>query len=163
MSRNYWENNLYPQFLESVDSCTFSEISNYDLQNQIGLLAIRAIADFKFPKYSLAYAYDSTINPATQLEYGYYFTEPDGDALTQKEYNVILSRMKYYWIEFQVSQEKMFDNAYYDRDIRLHSPGNTLDKLIKMAVTFKSFADDAERDYGRVDVDGTPTWGNINE
>lgn len=57
----------------------------------------------------------------------------------------------------------MFANAYYDRDIRLHSPGNTLDKLIKMLVTFREMADRAEFNYGRVNEDGDPTLGEINE
>lgn len=54
-------------------------------------------------------------------------------------------------------------NAYYDRDVRLHSPGNTIDKLIKMFTTFKDAADFAEYNYGRVSVVGEPALGEINE
>jgi hypothetical protein len=54
-------------------------------------------------------------------------------------------------------------NAYYDKDIRLHSPGNTIDKLIKMFTTFKKNADKEEYNYYRVNESGRPTWGDVNE
>ena len=71
--------------------------------------------------------------------------------------------MKQYWVEFQISQERLFANAYYDKDVRLHSPGNMIDKLIKMFVTFKNAADFAEYNYGRISKIGDPTIGEINE
>lgn len=157
---NYWENHLFPQFLQSVDSCTLSDFTNFEIQNQLNYLVIRAVNDFKFPKTSLAYNFDETINEDTEEAFGYYFIE---DEVGQKEFNVILARMKQYWIEFQISQERLFANAYYDRDIRLHSPGNTIDKLIKMYTTFKTSADIAEFNYGRVSVTGEAVLGDINE
>jgi hypothetical protein len=90
---NYWENNLYPQFLLTVDSCTLSEITNFEIQRQLGHLAIRAISDFKFPKVSLVYAYDEATNAATDAPYGYYF---NSNEVGQREFNVILQRMKQY-------------------------------------------------------------------
>ena len=104
---NYWENNLFPQFLQAKDSCTLSSLSNIEIQYELNNLALRAIADFKFPKISLLYDYDETINPETEVAYGYYFLE----IITQKEINVILARMKQYWIEYQVSQERMFQKS----------------------------------------------------
>ena len=157
---NYWENNLYPQFLQSVDSCTLSDLTSYEIQSELAGLAVRAVNDFKFPLYSLSYLNDALTNPDTGLAYGYYFVS---DSVGQKEFNVILARMKQYWIEFQISQERMFANAYYDKDIRLHSPGNTIDKLIKMLTTFKAMADKAEFDYGRQTDVGDPSIGEINE
>ena len=103
------------------------------------------------------------MKPSTKIQKkhsGYYFIE---DEVGQKEFNVVLARMKQYWIEFQISQERLFANAYYDRDIRLHSPGNTIDKLIKMYTTFKTSADIAEFNYGRVSVTGEAVLGDINE
>lgn len=146
--------------MQSVDSCTLPQYNNEQIQDQLGYLVIRAITDFKFPRVSLAYDFDATINPKTEVAYGYYFIS---DELTQKEYNVILARMKQYWIEFQISQERLFANAYYDKEVRLHSPGNTIDKLIKMFVTFKNTADIAEFNYGRVSELGESTLGEINE
>jgi len=157
---NYWENNLYPQFLQSVDSCTLSDLTSYEIQSELAGLAVRAVNDFKFPLYSLSYLNDALTNPDTGLAYGYYFVS---DSVGQKEFNVILARMKQYWIEFQISQERMFANAYYDKDIRLHSPGNTIDKLIKMLTTFKAMDNKAECDYGRQTDVGDPSIGEINE
>lgn len=156
----YWEDHLYPQFLQSVDSYTLSELTNFEIQHQTDQLIIRAIQDFKFPKVSLEYVYDSDLNNETMESKGYYFVS---DQVGQAEYNVILARMKQYWVEFQISQERLFANAYYDRDVRLHSPGNTLDKLIKMFTTVRETADRAEFNYGRVSDIGTPELGNINE
>ena len=156
----YWETYLFPQFLQTIDSCTISEFTTYEIQSQLGNLAVRAVNDFKFPRVALAYTYDTEINPATEVEYGYQFTS---DNVTQKEYNVILARMKQYWIEYQISQERLFQNAYYDKEIRLHSPGNTIDKLIKMYTTFKNAADKAEYDYGRLTSAGNAALGEIND
>lgn len=157
---NYWENHLFPQFLQSVDSCTLSEFTNFEIQNQLSYLILRAVNDFKFPKVSLDYEFDEELNVDTGESYGYYFISND---VGQKEFNVILARMKQYWVEFQISQERLFANAYYDKDIRLHSPGNTIDKLIKMFTTFKNTADIVEFNYGRVSIERTPALGDINE
>lgn len=154
---NYWEKILYPQFLKGIDSCTLSDLTSYEIQDEIGNLAIRAISDFRFPRVSLEYSYDSDLNPDTSIPLGYYFKEE----VTQKEYNVILARMKQYWIEYQISQERLFANAYFDSEIRLHSPGNTIDKLIKLYDTFKKVADDSEYNYYREDR-GVPLIGGIN-
>lgn len=160
---SYWEDTLFPQFLSSIDSCTIAEYTDYDIQSELNKLAIRAIADFKFPRISLDYTWDDTENTdITDIAKGYYFDE-SSDSVTQKEYNVILARMKQYWIEFQISAERNFQNVYYDRDIRLHSPGNTLDKLDKMYKTFTKQADKAEYNYYRVNSSGTPKWGDIND
>ena len=157
--RNYWENNLYPQFLQTIDSCTLSEFTNFEIQNQLGYLVVRALEDFKFPKVSLSYDFEEELNPDTQAPYGYYFLNEN---IGQREFNVILARMKQYWVEFQISQERLFSNMYYDKDVRLHSPGNTIDKLIKMFTTFRDAADKAEYNYGRVSDTRTPTIGDIN-
>jgi hypothetical protein len=160
VSNNYWENHLFPQFLQSVDSYTLSDFTNFEIQNQLNYLVIRALNDFKFAKVDLNFEFDETINDDTMEPFGYYFTSEE---VKQPEFSVILARMKQYWIEFQISQERLFANAYYDRDIRLHSPGNTMDKLIKMFTTFRETADRAEFNYGRVSIEGTPTLGDINE
>jgi len=157
---NYWENNLFPQFLQTIDSCTLSDLTTYQIQSELEGLAMRAIQDFMFPQYSLAYTLDETKNDATGVMYGYYFNSDD---VGQKEYNVILARMKQYWVEFQISQERLFANAYYDKEIRLHSPGNTIDKLLKMFTTFKNLADIAEYKYNRTTLTGTSGVGEIND
>lgn len=157
MAKIYWESSIYPQFMSGIDSCSLSDLTNQSIQTEIDGLIIKAIADFKFPFITLEYKYDSDINPLTEVPFGFYFV---GD-ITQREYNVLLARMKQYWIEHQVSQERLFQNVYFDSEIRLHSPGNTIDKLIKLYVTFKEVADRAEHDYYRV-FEGKPSIGDIN-
>lgn len=90
---NYWEKNLFPQFLQSVESCTLSDFTNFEIQDQLNYLVIRAINDFKFPKYSLEYEVDETLDPNTGVIKGYYFVDEN---VGQKEFNVILARMKQY-------------------------------------------------------------------
>lgn len=90
---NYWEDNLYPQFLQTIDSCTLSEFTNFEIQNQLAYLVKRALVDFKFPKVSLNYEFNETLNDNTMESFGYYFVLDD---VGQKEFNVILSRMKQY-------------------------------------------------------------------
>jgi len=164
---NYWEDSLFPQFLDSIDSCTLSDLTTYQIQSELNNLAIRAVTDFMFPQYSLAYTLDvqyledpPVLNPLTGVGFGYYFDSTD---VGQKEYNVILARMKQYWVEFQISQERLFANAYYDKEIRLHSPGNTIDKLLKMFTTFKTLADVAEYKYNRTTIAGDSGIGEVND
>ena len=92
-NKNYWENHLYPQFLQTIDSCTLSEFTNFEIQNQLGYLVERALVDFKFPKMLLVYEFDQTLNDATMESFGYYFVSND---VGQREFNVILARMKQY-------------------------------------------------------------------
>ena len=68
-------------------------MTSYQIQSELETLTFRAVADFMFPQYSLAYEivpYDkdvpATINPLTGIGYGYFFTSED---VGQKEYNVI--------------------------------------------------------------------------
>lgn len=90
---NYWEKHLFPQFLQSIDSCTLSDFSNFEIQNQLNYLVIRAIHDFKFPRYSLEYVLDETVSYVTGEINGYYFVD---SRVGQAEFNVILARMKQY-------------------------------------------------------------------
>jgi hypothetical protein len=92
-NKNYWENHLYPQFLQTIDSCTLSEFTNFEIQNQLAYLVKRALADFMFPKVSLKYEFDETLNDETMESFGYYFVSEN---ISQKEFNVILARMKQY-------------------------------------------------------------------
>ena len=159
MAKIYWEEQLFPQFLSTIDSCTIQEYNNTEIQNELNHLAVRSVADFKFPKVSLNYDFDSDTNAETGVEYGYYFTEE----ITQKEINVLLARMKHYWVEYQISQEKTFSNTYYDKNIRVHSQANIMHNLDKMLKTFRGLADRAEYNYYRVNSENRPRWGDINE
>lgn len=159
MTRKYWEGNIFPQFLSSITECTLSGMLFIDIQSVLNDLAIKAISRFKFPKNSIEYGLDLELNSETDIPYGYFFTS---DAIGQAEFNVIVSRMKQLWVEHQISQERLLMNPYFDKNISFHSPGNTIDKLIKLLKTFEKFADDIEYDYNRVNPEGSPTLGDIN-
>ena len=92
-NKNYWENHLYPQFLQTIDSCTLSEFTNFEIQNQLSYLVQRALVDFKFPQVDLSYDLDETLNDETMENFGYYFLSNE---VGQREFNVILARMKQY-------------------------------------------------------------------
>lgn len=158
MTKYYWENVLFPQFLMSVDSCTISELANFEVEMQLNNLALRAITDFKFPNISLEYDFDTEVVEDDTF-FKYYFK----NEITQREINVILARMKQHWVEYQISQERLFMNIHFDKDIRLHSPGNTIDKLVKMLRTFQTMADTVEYNYGRVSNNGRPSIGDVNK
>lgn len=145
--------------MSGITDITLSQMTNFDMQRQLSHLAIRAIVAFKFPKISLEYSFDETLNEDTMEAYGFYFIE---DGVGQKEFNVILARMKQYWIEYQISQERVFENVYYDRDIRVHSPSAMIEKLVKLLSTFRGMADKEEYDYGRITAAGRPKIGEIN-
>ena len=89
---NYWNSCLYPLFLSTINSCTYAEITDQELQDELDNLALRAIAKFKFPKVSLEYDYsdeiiDDSLPIVERQKYGYYFI----NNVTIKEIRVILS------------------------------------------------------------------------
>lgn len=160
---NYWNSCLYPLFLSTLSSCTYVSITNQELQDELDHLALRAIAKFKFPKIGLEYAYDDTVVDDTvplieQHQKGYYFI----NEVTQKEINVILSWMKVYWIEYQLSKERNYQNLYADKDVKAFSSANLLTGISKAYETFTFAARKDEEDYSRVNKNGKPAIGDIN-
>lgn len=145
---------LYAQFLSSVSSYTLSELSDEEIQAELFNLAERAIAAFKFPKVPLAYAetYDPSLGTVVSFD----------NNVTQKEFNVLLSYMKVFWIEFQVSKEQLTLNQYYDDNVRTFSSANMLAQLNRMYENFVAAAKQAEYNYSRVATDGKPRIGDIN-
>jgi hypothetical protein len=79
--------------LQSVDSYTLSDFTNFEIQNQLNYLVIRALNDFKFAKVDLSFEFNETINDDTMEPFGYYFTSEE---VRQPEFSVILARMKQY-------------------------------------------------------------------
>lgn len=63
-SNQYWSICLYPFFLSSLSSCTFVSYTDEELENELAILAQKAIARFKFPKVSLAYEFNH-VDPET--------------------------------------------------------------------------------------------------
>lgn len=145
---------LYNQFLSSISSYTLTQLSDDDIKAELFNLAVRAIAAFKFPKMPLTYSaqeddYDGLVH---------YFD----NNVTQKELNVLLSHMKVYWIEFQISKEERLQTLYYDDNVRTFSSANMIAQLNRMYENFVEMTKKAEYDYSRVAVDGRPRVGDIN-
>ena len=160
---NYWNSCLYPLFLSTINSCTYAEITDQELQDELDNLALRAIAKFKFPKVSLEYGYsneiiDNTLPIVEQQKYGYYFI----NNVTIKEIRVILSWMKVYWLEYQLSKERNYENLYADKDVKAFSSGNLIASILKAYESLTLAARKDEEDYSRVNKDGRPAIGDIN-
>ena len=138
--------------------------TDQELQNELDMLAKRAIARFKFPKVSLAYAYDADIVntnlPVVERSAkGYYFTN---DGVGYREYDVIVAWMKVYWLEYQLSKERNYENLYADKDVKAFSSGNLISAIEKAYNTMMQVARKTEEDYGRVRTDGRPAIGDVN-
>lgn len=163
MQNNYWSSCLYPLFLSSLSSCTLASYTDQELQNELDVLAKRAIARFKFPKVSLTYHYDNSIADMTlpvveRSTKGYHFVEEVG----YREIEVILCWMKVYWLEYQLSKERNYENLYADKDVKAFSSGNLISAIEKAYNAMVTNARKAEEDYGRVKVNGKPAIGDVN-
>lgn len=86
MNNQYWSNCLYQLVLSSLQSCTFASLTDEELQTELDNLIKRAIARFKFPKVSLEYAWDETLDEYN-IPKGYYFI----NEVTMKEILVLLA------------------------------------------------------------------------
>ena len=142
---------LYDAFLSTISSYTLSQMSDDDVRAELFNIASNAITRFKFPKVSLSYSLN-------ELEGKYYFD----NNVTQKELNVIIAHMKVVWLEFQISKEQRFQMQYYDNNVKTFSMGNILAQLNRMYENFVKQAKDIEYNYGRVNINGGSTIGNIN-
>ena len=163
MQNNYWSSCLYPLFLSSLSSCTLASYTDQELQNELDILVKRAIARFKFPKISLDYEYDETIENTNlpiveRSTKGYYFVNDIG----YREIEVILAWMKVYWLEYQLSKERNYENLYADKDVKAFSSGNLISAIDKAYSTMMFTARKVEEDYGRVSANGKPAIGDVN-
>lgn len=163
INNNYWSNCLYPLFLSTVSSCTLASLDEQELQDELDHLAIRAVAKFKFPKIDLSFEYDNTIEDMTvpvieRKAKGYYFINTP----TIKEIEVIIAWMKVFWLEYQASKERNYENVYSDKDVKAFSSGNLLASIEKMYEEFRLAARKDEEDYSRVNKKGKPALGDVN-
>lgn len=156
-NRAYWSSDLYPLFLNTVSSCTYVSLTDGELENELSGLARRAIARFKFPKISLRYELDRELDEDNNIR-GYYFVEEP----TMLELNVILAWMKVYWLEFQLSKERHYENTYADKNVTAFSSGNLISSMEKAYNALRTEARKCEEDYGRINKDGRPAIGDIN-
>lgn len=141
---------VYSKFLSTIKSCTLASFSPQEIEDELFDLLTLSISDFKFPKISLAYEYNED-------EDEYYFVEELRDA----EVRVLIAFMRANWVSYQLTQEKNFDNQYYDSTTRTYSKANMLAQLNKLHDSLLKIAKQTEYDYNRVALDGTPQIGKI--
>lgn len=145
---------VHKQVLNTLRSNTFSELTDQEIDESLDMLLLRAIADFRFPQIPLTYTKVNVDN-----EEVYAFTED----ITQREINVLLSLMKLYWLEYQLDNENNFEDLYYDRDVRTFSRANMMKTLNDRYRDAKRDVKIAQYNYSRVNTQGAPALGDINE
>lgn len=163
-------------FLDSVKDCNYINLDDANLTEVLNGIAQLSIEDFLFPKIKLTYTYDGDDDtddiateaiigvppaldvPATYSPLGYCFDKEIGIA----ELKVIIAFMKKYWVSYQITYSKNFENPFFDKEIKMYSPANLLKVMSDTLVIFTRAAEQARFDYGRVDKDGKPVWGSIN-
>lgn len=148
---NSWDKVLFPLFLSSLSSCTLASYTDDELNRELNNLAIRAIARFRFPRISLQWVsdengYNSFINTEVSI----------------KEIDVIVSWMKVFWLEYQLSKERNYENLYADKDVKAFSSGNLISSIVKALNEMTLQARKAEEFYYRADNDGNATIGDVN-
>lgn len=132
---------IYKQVLNTLKSNTFAELHDYQIEEYLDSLAVRAIAAFRYPNIDLSYT--RTTVDGEEL---YVF---DND-ITQKEVNVLLALMKQFWLEQQVDDESRFEDVYYDRDVKTFSRGNMMKELRQRYELAEKQAEKAQYEYSRV-------------
>ena len=55
--------------------------------------------------------------------------------------------MKVYWLEYQLSRERNFENLYADKDVKAFSSGNLIQSIEKAYTTMRLAARKDEEDY----------------
>ena len=163
---NYWTSCLYPLFLSSIKSCTYCQYTDSELQAELDILAKRAIARFKFPKQDLSFAYDAEIEdmnlPVVERSAkGYYFTLEKDIGL--RELNVLVEWMRVYYLEWQLGREEIYENNYADKDVKEFSSAALISSIKGSLEAAVTIARKTEEDYSRVNSQGKPRIGDVNE
>lgn len=137
---------IYKQALVTLQSNTLAELTDSDLKDLLDVLLMRSIADFRFPRISLAY--DDTPIENEPENSGYYFYAD----VTQSEFNVLLALMKRLWLQQQLDNEDLFEQKYFDASIRTHSSANMLAKLKERYELAIEEVNTAQYNYSRVNL-----------
>lgn len=144
---------IHKQVLNTLKSNTIAQMHDDQIEEYLNSMLFRAIAAFRYPNMPLTY---TTVDQGYGPEYVF-----DND-ITQREINVILALIKFYWLEQQLDTENRFEDLYYDRDVKTYSRGNMLKEMKDRYKLAKADADEAQYEYSRV-TDGTPTLGVLYE
>lgn len=132
---------IHAQVLNTLKSNTFANMHDYQIEQYLDAVLLRAISDFRYPKIDLSYSQQEV-----EGETVYVF---DND-ITQNEINVLLTLMKKHWLEQQLDDESRFQDVYYDRDVKTYSRGNMMKVLTERYELASKAAEKAQYDYSRV-------------
>lgn len=176
MSRQNWDDVLYPSFRGAIRGEYYGVISQDFLDEECFNIACRAIAAFKFPKISTSYTvfyarWETVVIEGEEQEVLVEVSEdnPDGiphayfnNELSYAEIEVILAWMLVYWAQKQLSNSDNFEDMYTDVNIKTYSRANAVDKNLKLLDQYRQYARDVENRYSRVNSSGLPSLGDIN-
>ena len=147
---------IHMQILYTMKSNTMAEMSDEQLSGYLNAMLIRAIGDFRFPQVPLTYTkVEATLGEPVD----YQFT----NEITQREINVLLALVKKNWIEHQLDNESLFQETYYDGDVKVFSKGNLINVLNQRLDAAKKEMKTVQYNYSRVRPDGSPSVGAIHE
>jgi hypothetical protein len=144
---------IHKQVLNTLKSNTIAQMHDYQIEEFLNSMLIRAIAAFRFPNIPLVY---------TEVDNGYGPEYAFSNNITQSEINVLLTLVKLFWLEQQLDNETRFEDTYYDRDVKTFSRGNMMKEIKDRYKLAKADADTAQYEYSRV-TDGAPTLGILYE
>lgn len=162
----FWEDNIYPRFLETVEGERFKFMTDKSIKEICYSLATRAISSFKFPRVDLSYSciyLDASGNEVEKTDnwvvQKWYFIND----VTDKELTILVAWMKAFWFGDLNSSADDFVDQYTDINIKVNSKANQIDKNWKKYTDALAIARRLEHDYSRVNLDGTPALGNISD
>lgn len=166
----YWDNVLYPPFRATIRGEYYGVITEEQLDEECFFLAQRAVAAFKFPKISTEYkTFYAVRNEDNEIEEVDIEDCPDAvqhayfvNDLTYAEIEILIAWMKVYWCENQISNADNFEDIYTDANIKTYSRANAVDKNMKLMAEYRSYAQELETRYSRVNNNRKPTMGDIN-
>lgn len=166
----YWDNVLYPPFRATIRGEYYGVITEEQLDEECFFLAQRAVAAFKFPKISTEYkTFYAVRNEDNEIEEVDIEDYPDAvkhayfvNDLTYAEIEILIAWMKVYWCENQISNADNFEDIYTDANIKTYSRANAVDKNMKLMAEYRSYAQELETRYSRVNNNRKPTMGDIN-
>ena len=166
----YWDNVLYPPFRATIRGEYYGVITEEQLDEECFFLAQRAVAAFKFPKISTEYkTFYAVRNEDNEIEEVDIEDCPDAvqhayfvNDLTYAEIEILIAWMKVYWCENQISNADNFEDIYTDANIKTYSRANAVDKNMKLMAEYRSYAQELETRYSRVNDSRKPTMGDIN-
>ena len=161
----YWEEKLYPMFLNSIEGDRYKFRTDEDIKSMCYMLATQAISTFKFPKVSLSYnctyldAYGNVVTKDDNWAVQNWYFEND---VTDKEISVLVAWMITFWYRDLNSNADDFSEQYTDANIKGFSKANHIDKNWKKYTDARALALRTEHDYSRVNSEGMPALGDIN-